>query len=226
MYARLRRELPEYSAAASAYGGPEIEGSAHSVPSERGYQLALDLDSPRPARDRGNDTVWDFSAREGGVEEVISMAADAEATAASIADAQPVTRVRWRAHPQPLETLNGLARNHRGKCSMLGELIEIVGEEAALKLVGAFGGTRLYVPQLPDANDALANLIGLSAAQRLARIYGGDRVDVPNPTARRVRILELRNTGLSADAIARELGCTRRRVFQVLAEARTPHRPK
>jgi transcriptional regulator len=43
---------------------------------------------------------------------------------------------------------------------------------------------------------------------------------VPNPTPRKVRVLELRSDGLSVDAIARKLGCTRRRVFQVLADAR------
>jgi transcriptional regulator len=51
-------------------------------------------------------------------------------------------------------------------------------------------------------------------------MYGGERIEVPNPPPRRLRILELRATGLSIDAIARSLGCTRRRVFQVMAEAR------
>jgi len=35
-----------------------------------------------------------------------------------------------------------------------------------------------------------------------------------------MRILELRKKGLTINAIARTLGCTRRRVFQVIAEAR------
>jgi transcriptional regulator len=43
---------------------------------------------------------------------------------------------------------------------------------------------------------------------------------VPKPPPRRVQILALREAGQSVESIARALGCTRRRVFQVLAEAR------
>lgn len=107
---------------------------------------------------------------------------------------------------------------------MLHDLIIVIGEEAAARLIAAFGGTRLYVPHSPEPGDALSNSIGFNAAIKLAQMYGGDRVDVPNPTPRRMRILQLRAAGYSVDAIARELGCTRRRVFQVLAEFRSlPH---
>ncbi|HEX4210011.1 MAG TPA: helix-turn-helix domain-containing protein, partial [Candidatus Binataceae bacterium] len=92
------------------------------------------------------------------------------------------------------------------------------------KLIDIFGGTRLYVPHQPQDDDLLTGALGPEAALKLARIYGGDRIEVPNPTPRRARILELRETGCSVDAIARKLGCTRRRVFQVLAEARATKR--
>ena len=39
---------------------------------------------------------------------------------------------------------------------MLGFIVEIIGEEAAAKLIARFGGTRLYVPHSPCADDALA----------------------------------------------------------------------
>lgn len=107
-----------------------------------------------------------------------------------------------------------------GGDSMLEELIHIIGEEAARRLVADFGGTRLYVPHFPGEDDTLARSIGIAAAVKLARIFGGDRVEVPNPPPRRVRILTMRAAGHSVDQIARELRCTRRRVFQVLAEAR------
>jgi len=99
-------------------------------------------------------------------------------------------------------------------------LADLIGEEAADKLVARFGGLRLYVPHLPQAGDLLTTAVGETAAQRLAEIYGGDRVEIPNPAPRRVLIVELRGAGLSVDAIARHLRCTRRRVFQVLAEHR------
>ncbi|MBF6559117.1 MAG: helix-turn-helix domain-containing protein [Candidatus Binataceae bacterium] len=108
--------------------------------------------------------------------------------------------------------------------ALLEELIAVMGTPAAARLVAAFGGTRLYVPQTPDAGDALSGAVGHEAAIALAQIYGGDRLEVPNPTPRRVRIAQMRADGISVDAIARSLGCTRRRVFQVLAEARANNR--
>jgi hypothetical protein len=116
------------------------------------------------------------------------------------------------------------ANRGQRRSSMLAGLIVAAGEEAAQKLVLAFGGARLYVPQMPAPEDSLSRVIGPEAAARLAQVYGGDRVDIPNPNVRRVRIAELRRAGLGVDAIARELGCTRRRVFQVLAEARAEAR--
>jgi DNA-binding NarL/FixJ family response regulator len=108
--------------------------------------------------------------------------------------------------------------------ALLEELIAVMGIPAAARLVAAFGGTRLYVPQTPGPDDALSAAVGHEAALALAQIYGGDRLEVPNPTPRRVRIAQMRADGISVDAIARALGCTRRRVFQVLAEARANNR--
>jgi hypothetical protein len=106
------------------------------------------------------------------------------------------------------------------RSSMLDDLANEIGMDATARLVDIFGGTRLYIPHSPDEDDLLTASLGPEAARKLARVYGGDRIEVPNPTPRRKRIIELRETGCSVDAIARKLGCTRRRVFQVLAEAR------
>jgi hypothetical protein len=111
-----------------------------------------------------------------------------------------------------------------GRGSLLKEIVSLIGIERAARLVAAFGGMRLYVPHYPEPDDTLSELIGNAAACALARIYGGDRIDVPNPTPRRIQIIELRATGVSIDEIARSLRCTRRRVFQVLAEARCKQR--
>lgn len=106
------------------------------------------------------------------------------------------------------------------RSSLIAGLIEAVGEEAAFTLIRACGGARLYVPHVPEDGDALTTLIGTAAATRLAQKYGGERLELPNPNSRRSKILELRRAGVSVDVIARQSGCTRRRVFQVLAEAR------
>ncbi|HEY2525921.1 MAG TPA: Mor transcription activator family protein [Candidatus Binataceae bacterium] len=103
---------------------------------------------------------------------------------------------------------------------MFGVIVEIIGEEAAAKLIASFGGTRLYVPHSPGADDALARAVGTHAAMKLAQMFGGERVELPKPPPRRTQILALRASGRSVEEIARSLNCTRRRVFQVLAEAR------
>jgi len=94
---------------------------------------------------------------------------------------------------------------------MLGFIVEIIGEEAAAKLIASFGGTRLYVPHSPCADDALARAVGTGAAMKLAQMFGGERVELPKPPPRRMQILTLRAAGHSVEEIARALNCTRRR---------------
>ncbi len=118
----------------------------------------------------------------------------------------------------------GASAARRG--ALLEELARTIGAEGANRLVAAFGGARLYIPHFPEPGDALSEAVGHATAIALAGVYGGDRIDVPNPTPRRERILRMRARGASVDAIARALGCTRRRVFQVLAEARAPQRAR
>ena len=69
-------------------------------------------------------------------------------------------------------------------------------------------------------------MVGTSAAIKLAEMFGGERVELPKPPPRRTQILALRAAGRSVEEIARALSCTRRRVFQVLAEARRERLPR
>jgi hypothetical protein len=126
----------------------------------------------------------------------------------------PAVKRRARAASHPA------ARANPPRLSMLQNLIDLIGHDAATALIAAFGGTRVYVPQVPEPEDTLSALIGHLPACALAQIFGGDRIEVPNPPPRRMRILELRANGLTINVIARTLACTRRRVFQVIAEAR------
>lgn len=108
---------------------------------------------------------------------------------------------------------------------MFGFFIELIGEEATAKLIERFGGTRLYIPHCPTPDDTLVQAVGEEPALKLAHTFGGERVEVPNPPPRRMRILAMRAAGHSVESIARALGCTRRRVFQVLAETRDASHP-
>ncbi len=70
---------------------------------------------------------------------------------------------------------------------MLGLIVELIGEDAAARLVARFGGTRLYVPHLPAGDDVLAQLVGIDAALTLAHMFGGERIELPKPPQRRPR---------------------------------------
>jgi len=158
-----------------------------------------------PARNSSSRPAATFGHLGGAITSTDSAAA----APAGTATASPITHTPRR---------SGLRRGSRG--SLLNEIIGLIGLDGATRLIDAFAGMRLYVPESPEPDDLLSVSIGLDAAIKLGRFYGRDRIDVPNPTPRRIKIIELRANGESIDTIARSLRCTRRRVFQVLAEAR------
>ncbi|MGO1078321.1 hypothetical protein [Inquilinus sp. CA228] len=57
--------------------------------------------------------------------------------------------------------------------------IEIIGHDAALDLVKAFGGVRVYVPKDPPADSPVVKAIGMAAAVRLAAALGGESPRIP-----------------------------------------------
>lgn len=100
-----------------------------------------------------------------------------------------------------------------------------IGGDAADKLVADFGGRRFYVPRAPAPGDPITRSIGLRAALAMARRFGGDRIFVPVTSShrrRRARIVTMRAENVSISHIARELRCTERYVYKVLALTRTP----
>lgn len=99
--------------------------------------------------------------------------------------------------------------------------IEVLGLEAADLLSRDFGGRRVYVPRQERLGPShpLAECLGLERAGKLAEAIGGEEIEPPLTAGKRVRILELLLAGQRPDAIARQLGCTRRFVTKVAAEA-------
>jgi hypothetical protein len=136
------------------------------------------------------------------------------------ADAPLPGSIRGKTGPPIKDAAAAQASPAAARTSTLELLAGLVGNASTAVLIATFGGTRVYIPQEPLMADALSQLIGHDALCALADVYGGDRIEIPNPPPRRVRILELRASGVSIDVIARTLHCTRRRVFQVMAEAR------
>jgi Mor family transcriptional regulator len=111
------------------------------------------------------------------------------------------------------------------RATLYDQIGDSIGGDAADKLIARFGGRRFYVPRAPVPGDPITRCIGLRAAQAMARTFGGDRIVVPVTSShlrRRARIVTMRADHASISHIARELRCTERYVYKVLALSRAP----
>jgi Homeodomain-like domain len=114
-----------------------------------------------------------------------------------------------------------------GMPTVLADVADMAGADAALALALAYGGTEVYWPR-PESigpDHDLAKCLGQDVAQLLARDLFVGRVIIPmgagNQYARRhAAILALRSEGKSISQIARALGVTSRCVERRLAAAR------
>lgn len=106
--------------------------------------------------------------------------------------------------------------------TIVDNIAKVIGAGATARLCAAFGGRRVYIAERPAPGDPIVEAIGHLAAARLGAIFGGERVWLPNDAGRstRVRIAALRRRGASISSIARELGCSERYVYKVLAQLR------
>lgn len=107
------------------------------------------------------------------------------------------------------------------------ELAGLVGTDAALRICEAVGGLRPYVPlAMPDGHplfDKLSRAAGEAAARMVFEQYAGDFLDLPKCEAwfkHKLRNAAILAGGKPVDALAAEAGLTRRRVFQIKAQAR------
>jgi len=108
--------------------------------------------------------------------------------------------------------------------SLYNQIVRSIGDNAADKLIADFGGRRLYILMAPGPDDQVTKSIGLVAALAMARVFGGDRLVIPlgsDQERRRARIIAMRADHLSIPRIARQLRCTERYVYKVLALERT-----
>ena len=107
--------------------------------------------------------------------------------------------------------------------SLYGQVVKLIGGVAADKLIANFGGRRLYIPLKPAPRDQIPRSIGMRAALAMAREFGSERILVPatcDQARRRARIVKMRANQISISHIARELRCTERYVYKVLASRR------
>jgi Mor family transcriptional regulator len=109
------------------------------------------------------------------------------------------------------------------------QLVDLIGIDAALALVEAHGGTRVYVRARPKPDKGLSRLIGQDAAAKLARAMGGGGIMMKIPMATAYR-RELRNRaivtkyaeGVPLTALAREFGMTESNIGRISRMAKLP----
>lgn len=112
---------------------------------------------------------------------------------------------------------------------VLRELVEVSSLRATLLIVEVYGGTRLNVPKVLEADHPLARLVGLQEAQQIARRFGGDRPLVPKAlralTAIRDTQIKANAEGHSVPELARRHGLGERRIYQIRGEAEPEANP-
>lgn len=59
------------------------------------------------------------------------------------------------------------------------ELAKVAGFDAAVRLMVAFGGQRIYVPRKRRDSSHFSVQLGCDAARALASLFGGEHIEVP-----------------------------------------------
>lgn len=109
---------------------------------------------------------------------------------------------------------------------VLQELIDLIGQDAAVALAMEYGGRAVYVPVRLGVRGgaALVGIIPDEAIARLCEVYGGEKLHIPKVdallrAARLEQMREQRASGMSISQLAKEHDLSGRRVRQILAAA-------
>lgn len=104
----------------------------------------------------------------------------------------------------------------------LRELVRVLGEATAFKLVERRGGGRLIVPKKVHPDHRLMDELGLKGFADLVGHYAGAVLELPKYDSvlrqiRHQRVRKLRGEGRTHDRIAVDTGYSRRQVINILA---------
>ena len=101
------------------------------------------------------------------------------------------------------------------------ELVRVIGEADAMRLIGLHGGARMTVPKKPKEDHPLRMALSALGFDKLVAGYGGEALDVPKGDAylRRLRhdhVRQCRAEGLTLDETAEATGYSRRHVINIM----------
>lgn len=106
-----------------------------------------------------------------------------------------------------------------GSDDRLGQLLEVVSQDATLLIIETWAGRRLYVPKVAAPDQKLAQVVGFDVAKALSDQFGGLWINVPLARSWRIQIYAAR--GRRIPDISTALGVTTSAVSRVLAKARS-----
>ena len=103
------------------------------------------------------------------------------------------------------------------------EIVEIIGEGAALKLVERFGGQTVRIPALRNVNEdhPLAQCIGIELLTKLSKARGGSwmyvaKCDRGLRQQRNVEIVKHYSDGVKVDVLVRRYFLSDRQIWNIL----------
>lgn len=102
------------------------------------------------------------------------------------------------------------------------DLEQLIGREAALALLTAFPGRRIYIPMKATAEKFTA-IVGSKANEILCNEFRGFDIMLPSsaiqPVTKKERIIPLLKAGRTYAEVAAEIGCTERHVAYVAVDS-------
>ena len=117
-------------------------------------------------------------------------------------------------------------QRHRLEPTITEELTAVIGPALVAQLICDFGGREIYVPKAPGQHHPLTVSIGAEAALLLIRAgFAGINLKLPLPRDKAQRILALHESGKRRRDIARDVRCTERWVYRVLADHSAARQP-
>lgn len=100
------------------------------------------------------------------------------------------------------------------------ELLEVIGEEALIKLEERFGRSYLYIPVSPKPE--IVEAIGIEATQKLINVYGSFDIYVPRALLkkrRNIEIVQRINAGRDIKELAAEFRLSEKWLRQIKQES-------